>query len=233
VSLGAALVAFTFDESKPYAEEVMRIHRLVAATLAALIVSVSGSIAPRQAVAANNSSITIALTATVDWLTDPYNLLGGAVHVGDTITGSYTYNGATSDTNTASYVGDYRHTTAPYGVSLTVDGLVFETDPQKVNFLIEIVNNSANWDYYLIDSSNNRPLSNGVGVRSIRWQLSDPSQTALKSTDLPRSAPRLSDWTVTASALLLEGDTTPGPSPGGGDGFSIQAHVTQAQKVNR
>src|SRR5215217_6732126 len=114
----------------------MRIHRLLAVSLIALIVSVLGSITPQQAVAASDSSITIALTATVAEVNDYANLLRGAIRPGDTITGTYTYSSATTDTNSWPNVGDYWHTTAPYGISLKAGGFVFETDPQNVSFVV-------------------------------------------------------------------------------------------------
>jgi hypothetical protein len=161
----------------------MRIYRLLAVSLVALIVSVLGSITPQPAAAATDSQITIALTATVDEVSDYYNLLGGAIHPGDTITGTYTYNAAANDSNSSPNVGDYWHTTAPYGVSLKVGGFVFETDPQNVSFLVDLVNNLYDRDNYLFRSYNNRFLSNGVRVTHIAWQLDDTTRTALKSGD--------------------------------------------------
>jgi len=209
----------------------MRIYRLLAVSLVAIIFSVIGTITSQQAVAASNSPITIALTATVDEVSDYYNLLGGVIQPGDTITGTYIYNAAASDSNSSSLVGDYWHTTAPYGVSLNVDGLVFETDPQNVSFLVELVNNYLGRDNYLFHSYNNRPLSNGLRVTHIAWQLDDPTQTALKSAALPKTAPKLSSWQSTYG-LTLEGRTSYG-TPDGNSQFLVRAHVTQAQKISR
>src|SRR5215213_7124516 len=152
----------------------MRIHRLLAASLVAFMVSVLGSITPQQAVAASDSPITIAITATVQTVDDYANLLNGAIQPGDTVTGTYTYNAAASDTNSLPTVGDYWHTTTPYGVSLNVGGRIFETDPQNVSFLVELVNNHNGRDNYLFRSYNNRRLSNGLYVTHIAWQLDDP-----------------------------------------------------------
>ncbi|HEU5099806.1 MAG TPA: hypothetical protein VFU22_12335, partial [Roseiflexaceae bacterium] len=208
----------------------MRIHRFLAATLVALLVSVFGSITPQQAAAANDNLITIAITATVAVVDDHANLLGGAIQPGDTVTGTYTYNAATSDTNASPNVGDYWHTTAPYGISLKVGGRVFETDPQNVSFLVEVVNNLYDRDNYLLRSYNNRPLSNGLRVTHIAWQLDDTSQTALKSAALPRTAPRLNNW-QSLFGLTMEGSDSSG---GWGDNqFFVRAHVTQAQKITR
>ena len=68
----------------------MRIHRLLVASLVALMASVLGSVAPQHAAAAGENPITIALTATVDEVDDNANLLGGAIQPGDTISGTYT-----------------------------------------------------------------------------------------------------------------------------------------------
>jgi hypothetical protein len=69
----------------------MRAQRVFAALLVALTLSALGSIAPQPAAAATDSPITIALTATVDEVHDGLHALGN-VQVGDTITGTYTYN---------------------------------------------------------------------------------------------------------------------------------------------
>jgi len=194
------------------------------------MVSVLGSITPQQAVAASDSPITIAITATVQTVDDYANLLNGAIQPGDTVTGTYTYNAAASDTNSLPMVGDYWHTTTPYGVSLNVGGRIFETDPQNVSFLVELVNNHNGRDNYLFRSYNNRRLYNGLYVTYIAWQLDDPTQTALKSTTLAKTAPKLSSW-QSLFGLTLEGSDT--LSSWGGNDFFIRAHVTQAQKITR
>jgi hypothetical protein len=97
----------------------MRIHRRLAATIVALVLLALGSIAPYQAIAASDSTVTIALTATVETVEDPQNILGGAIQPGDTVTGTYTYNSAASDTNPSPNIGEYWHTTAPCGSIVT------------------------------------------------------------------------------------------------------------------
>src|SRR5215217_1406535 len=104
----------------------MRIQRLFAALLVALMLSALGSIAPKPAAAASDSPITIAITATVQTVYDHGNVLNGAIQPGDTITGTYTYNAAASDTNSLATVGDYWHPPKPYGVSLNLNGLASE-----------------------------------------------------------------------------------------------------------
>ena len=108
--------------------------------------------------------ITINLTAEIAEVDDLGGLLEGNVNVGDTITGSYTYDSTTSDSNPLETVGDYWHFSPPYGINLSAGGFVFETDPDNVNFLVEICNNHLGDDNYLLLSYNNLPLSNGVLV---------------------------------------------------------------------
>jgi hypothetical protein len=210
----------------------MRIRRLLAVSLVAIIVSVLGSITPQPAVAASDSPITIALTATVDQVYDWANVLGGTIHPGDTMTGTYTYNAAASNGSQVPGSGAYWHTTAPYGMSLKAGGKVFETDPQNVQFVVSLTNNLYNRDAYNIWSSNNRPLSDHVNITLISWYLEDPTQTALKSIALPRTAPKLSDWQQPPEGgVLVYGFDPTVSDPNELYTFYIRAHVTQAQKI--
>ena len=95
--------------------------------------------------------ITINITAEVADINDPGNVLDGAVEVGDTIKGSYTYDSTTPDSNEASTVGDYQHSDPPNGIKLNVGEVLFRTDPSNVDFLVEIVNDHgdpASDNYY-------------------------------------------------------------------------------------
>ena len=84
--------------------------------------------------------IAIAITSEVAVVDDRSNVLGGAIKVGDIITGTYVYESTTPDTNPDPTVGDYLNTTAPFGITLNAGGFVFRTDPTNVDFIIEIVN---------------------------------------------------------------------------------------------
>jgi hypothetical protein len=207
----------------------MRIQRLFAALLAALVVSALGSIAPQPAVAATDSPITIALTATVDEVQDWAHALG-AIQPGDTITGTYTYNAAATNISQDPRAGNYRHTTAPYGMRLNIGGKVIETDPQNVYFDVTLWNNFYGWDYYSVYSKNNRALSDQYNITWLQWMLGDPSQTALKNITLPRTAPKLSDWSQSSGGLVVEGADT---DPNSEYTFLLRAHVTQVQKITR
>ena len=139
--------------------------------------------------------ITIAIEATVDLVDDFGNYLEGSITPGDIVTGTYTYDSDTSDSNPLPTAGGYWYYESPFGISLSVGGFDFRTDPCNVKFGIGISNDgSLDDDGYVVISYNNLPLSNGVPVDHISWQLDDPSGQALSSTELPITAPVLSDW---------------------------------------
>jgi hypothetical protein len=140
--------------------------------------------------------ITIAITGVVDGFGDNGNYLEGKVHVGDAITGTYTYESTIPDSDPYDdpAVGFYCNYGSPCGVSLTVDGFNFKTDPANTKFLIEIDNNNSGIDGYLIRSYNNLAISNGSPVETISWELQDNTCTAFSSDALPTTAPILSQW---------------------------------------
>lgn len=149
--------------------------------------------------AASGEIITIGIEGVVDGVGDPDNYLEGKVTVGSTITGWYIFDSDRPDQDwllgeESPKVGRYHHFEAPYGMFLTVGGFEFQTDPTNVNFLIEISNNNTSSDDYLVKSSNNLPLYNGVEVDTIKWWLNDSSGNVFSNDSLPSTAPDLSQW---------------------------------------
>ncbi|UCF50446.1 MAG: hypothetical protein JSU91_02900 [Thermoplasmatales archaeon] len=146
----------------------------------------------------SNGNIAIKIVAKVTDVYDPYNLLGGAILVGDKISGKYIYDSGTVDT----FGGDpsrgfYEHFSPPYGIELEVGGFVFETNPNDVDFLIAILDDDHyyyNGDLYAVVSYNNMQLSNGIQIYIIYWFLIDHTYSVLSNDALPTTAPVLSDW---------------------------------------
>lgn len=181
---------------------------------------------------ARTSPISVAITGTVRIVDDSNNILGGSVVSGDTVTGVYTYDSATPDSNSIPEVGDYWHTSAPFGISLTVNGLTFRTDPDNVSFLVEIVNDYAPGipptDNYVLHSYNNifavsapAGMFGGTSMDLISWQLDDPTATALSSPDLPATPPVLADWqSIFGLDISSMGDF--------GEMFLIRSDITSA-----
>jgi hypothetical protein len=182
-----------------------------------------------------NNAITIRITAQVAAVDDRDNILNGAINVNDTITGTYTYNGFTADSNPLPTVGDYWHTTSPYGITVYVGGLVFQTDPNSVDFLVEIVNdhNTPPTDNYLLRSYNNLPLANGATVDHIAWQLDDDTAIAIASATLPTTPPNLPDWTSIFGLTLVGCEGIEGCDDPITPRYFVRAHVTDIETTDQ
>jgi hypothetical protein len=171
--------------------------------------------------------ISIDITATVVSVRDDENVFDGAINIGDLITGTYLYESTTVDSNPLDTVGDYWHDTSPYGITLNTGGFVFQTDPDNVAFLVEMVHDHyTGKDHYLLRSYSNVPLSDDVVVFHISWQLDDPTQTALSSEALPTVPPVLGDWESIFGLKIMGG--FPDPYGGYPDDFIIKADVSSA-----
>ncbi len=187
---------------------------------------------------AGAAPISIDITATISSISDSYGFLTGRIVVGDIIHGTYIYETTTADTNVSPEVGDYRHTSVPFGITLEVNGFLFRSDPGNVDFLVEICNDHHNnHDAYLLRSYNNLfdisvPLGDPSFTWSrnnhIHWQLYDSTHTALASTEgtaLPAMPPVLSDW-PSPSHLDISSEQTYGI--GDYQSFYILADVNSA-----
>ena len=164
--------------------------------------------------------IAIEIEAVVVDVRDQAGYLEGKIKPGDIITGWYTYDTSTPDSNPLSQVGDYEHRIPTCGIFLSAGRFNFETGPTDIDFLLEIVNDSISGglhDAYGLISYNNLPLSNGTLVDEISWWLGDLSATALSSISLPTTPPSLPDWETNVLHLYGFKDT-----------FHIFAEVTSA-----
>jgi hypothetical protein len=209
----------------------MRTQRFFAALLVALMLSALGSIAPQPAAAAAaaQTPITIAFTATVIELNDWAHALGN-VQVGDTVTGTYTYNAAAVNLSQTPGTATYLHTTGSYGMRANIGGKVVESDPQNLYFYGFLANNWNGRDIYSFVSANNRPLSGLYNVTSLGVGFYDNSQTALKNVKLPKTAPTLSDWQQSDETwgFQVKGEDI---DPNSEYEFSLRARVTFVQKI--
>jgi len=168
--------------------------------------------------------ITIALTGKMYIVEDSQHVFGGQIHYNDTITGTYTYDTSASDSELSDpSVGDYWFYSTPCGASFTVNGFNFRTDPDNVLFSVGVVNNeSALGDVYDFCSHNNLPLSTGVSVNSISWQITDSSKSAFSSDALPTTAPNLANFDMDYG-LTIDG--------AGDNYFLLRADIISAEVV--
>jgi hypothetical protein len=134
--------------------------------------------------------VTVSFRGTITSVTDsPF----ADVAVGTPFTGSYTYSLLTADSNPDAAVGDYYHTTRPYGVTVTIGTHTFRTDPSNVTFLVQVLNDWFATDYYVFHSYSNAE-TDGAVIDAIRWQLDDTTGTRLASTALTDSPPDVTQW---------------------------------------
>jgi hypothetical protein len=138
--------------------------------------------------------IKIGISGWVDYVSDSYNLLGNKIHQGDQITGYYIYDSTTPDSDSGNtHHGVYEHFTSPYGMSLSVGSLTFQTNPTNVDFIVGLRDNyNEPWDYYLISSYYNIGigLNSGISIDSIALGLVDNTGNALSNDVLP-SVPQM------------------------------------------
>ncbi len=175
----------------------------------------------------SSGTINIKIEAQVTNVTDPHNLLGGAIQVNDSITGKYTYESGTSDSEPDPNVGLYEYNSSTFGIELKAGGFVFKTNSSDVVFSIIIYNDFIyyyNYDIYGVQSNNNSQLSNGILVDIIAWVLLDTTGNALSSDALPTTAPVMSNWTY--NVLNIQGCSPSNPF----DMYLITANVTKATK---
>jgi hypothetical protein len=144
--------------------------------------------------AAQAEDVAVALTAQVTRVDDQGGLLGGNAVVGQIFSGEYIYDNAAADTNPDPALGTYRFTTLPYGIAFGVGALDFQTDPARTELLIEMGNNIGTRDGFLVRSSNNLTLPDGIVIEQISWQLEDPTASVIDSDALLPGAPVLADW---------------------------------------
>jgi hypothetical protein len=140
--------------------------------------------------------VEIAITAEVSLIDDPCNLLGGQVNLGDTITGSYIYDLSTPDATPDPESGIYWHYNSPFGIYLNAGPFVFQSDPDNVEFLMQIVNDEGPSlrDVYLFNSYNNLNFNEDVFVDNISWQLNNTGGEPFSSDQLPAGPPPLGVW---------------------------------------
>ncbi len=176
--------------------------------------------------------VIIGIEAKVLTVDDSQGLLLGKIEPGDLVTGQYVFDSEAPDTDyvhgsASDTVGRYRYYSGNYGFTLASGGLIFRSDPDNLDFLIEIVNDhgAIPRDNYNVRSYENLDLYPGVTVSHIHWQLDDDSAAALDSDALLLTAPVLADWPDTWVHLTFEGGLDSG---GRSSGYFVRSEVTSA-----
>lgn len=171
--------------------------------------------------------ICVDLVAEIAYIDDIGGVLPSSIAVGGLVTGTYVYESTTPDINPSPALGLYMYTSAPFGITLDVGGYVFRTDPDNVEFGIEIADDFGDppSDTYLVGSTNNLFDLGSGGRNFITWQLDDPTATALSSDALPAAPPDLGDWQSIFGLDIVNDAFIPEQS------FLIRSHVTSASSI--
>ena len=153
--------------------------------------------------------VTVAITAEVGESIEGFrNSLGyfqGEVQVGDTIVGTYTYDTSQNPSGQSSDGRTYEFFSSPCGVVLEVGGYTFQTDPNDVQLMVRVWNNTgavvSDIDRIRITSSSHAPVDDSVEITSIELLLNNERYgtpyyplVSVLSAALSGTAPDLELW---------------------------------------
>jgi len=159
------------------------------------------------------------VNATIVDVYDPNNVLQGSMNVGNTISGTYSFDDTVADTDPSSEFAyyDYTHLTSG-GFDLSVNGESLKTDSTVPGFMHQIHIENSFSDFFHIGSWGNRPLSNGAQVHDINLDLYDDTGTALNSAVLNSTPPN-------PTAFMWRDLYVGGTDSTGGAYYSVMAQV--------
>ena len=142
---------------------------------------------------------TFEITATIYDISDPGGALGSGVGYGDQITGTYTIDLSTPDSDpgveSAQYMMSGQPPTTPQsGFDLMLNSHSLKSDPANPGFMLNVYMMNSFSDHFGMGSWGNMPLANGSRVDDIFLDLYDSTGTALSSTALSSQAPDISKF---------------------------------------
>lgn len=144
--------------------------------------------------------VIVQFAAEVTRVSDDYSLLQGRINIGDTITGTYTYDTSAPDLYPGPYWARYEYHAPPSGISVHAGGFESRSDPDNTDFSIEIEDDAhlmaGTRDTFILVSENNLPLGNDLVIDKIPLRFMDDSGYALSSDALPSVAPVVADWPI-------------------------------------
>ena len=150
--------------------------------------------------------VIVEFTAEVTRVNETYGFLQGRINIGDTITGTYTYDTSAPDLDPDIANGRYEYYTPPSGIYIHVGEFESKTDPYNTDFIIAIENDarliSGTRDTFRLESRNNLPLGDDVLCDVIYLHFEDYSGLALSSDALPSVAPVVADWPLVQVQFL-------------------------------
>ena len=141
--------------------------------------------------------VSFEISATVYNVEDFGNSLEGSVNPGDKITGVYTIDPATPDSDSSTEYGSYQHSTVQtntvsVGFDLNLNSHSLKSDSTIPGHMVAANVMNSYSDHFSIGSWGNQPLATGVKVDDIMLDLYDPTGQALVSDALTSQAPNIS-----------------------------------------
>jgi hypothetical protein len=142
--------------------------------------------------------VVVRFTAELTGVRDDWGLLQGRINIGDTITGTYTYDTSIPDAYPNPSAARYEYYAPPSGISVQAGGFVSRSNPDNTYFFVEIEDDAhlvaGTRDTFSSASENNLPFGSDVFVDKILLDFEDYSGHALSNDALPTVAPILTDW---------------------------------------
>lgn len=179
--------------------------------------------------------VTVEITAEITEFTDETGFFIESFQLGDQITGTYAYDTSVPDSSDIDRVGRYWMRWRPAGISLSINGVIFKTDPENCDIPIEIHNN-ANFiiplppDQFILTSRINSvlpaypDLQYGIEM-FFAADCENGHPTAIEDDCLPETAPNLDAWDI----KQIEIAALTGRRGLGSKRMSVKANITSAR----
>lgn len=142
--------------------------------------------------------VIVEFSAEVSDVVDSYGFMQGIVNIGDTITGTYTYDTSAPDSSPLLGIGRYEYYAPPSGIFIHVAGFESRTDPENTDFVVTTENDAylinGTRDSFRLESNKNLPFGSDTIIDMISLYLGVHNGNALSSDALPTVAPVVADW---------------------------------------
>lgn len=149
-----------------------------------------------QCSSGGSNIVTFNVSATVREIYDNDNVLGNIINVGDSISGTYTFNTNTPDSDGTPEFGVYEHTpgSGNYGFNITIGNanLTTNTSTDMFNIIIGDANGVLSSDIYAVDDFGaQQPFVNNTVVDNMGIYMDDASASMVTGTNLTNQPPSL------------------------------------------
>ncbi len=156
--------------------------------------------------------VTFNFDGVIDVVSDDTSsgVLGNQFNVGDTFSGTFTYDDSAIDgTPQSSESGSYSYNTPPNGMTVTINGMAFSNDPNDIRVQISTTNDSTNlsgetkdqFGFFVLDAVV-FPVSTGA-FSMMRIDMDDLTATAIDTDGLPTDF-SLPSWTTAKLSIYSE-----------------------------